>query len=420
MYIKQLVLTNFRGFEGSTILNFPKNLTVLIGINGAGKSSVLDALSILLNQFIYYTSNIQHNTKFELSDINKNSRKANLEIKINTNQDITFSRGSGFGFASLNVKELKKYGDNFQNTIDEDTSIPIILYYAVHQIDKKKESYATIFSKFNIYKDALGKSKDLQDFVDWFKEQTNLENQYKIEQRNFNFTIKELEIVRQALYQFLGSLSGVTFKNPRIGISDFSKNRKKEQVFLIDKNGSTLEYEQLSEGEKSILSLVFDISYRLAIANPKMENALEGKGVVLIDEIDTHLHPSWQKSILNCLMTAFPNIQFIVTAHSALVVNQVKKENIFIVENNKVIPLQEKLTFNNYGATVEEILKIVQGTTELLPNEVANLFDKYFQFIEDNNIEAAQKIQTELKSLIDPNHPELLKGQTLIDLKALL
>ncbi len=90
---------------------------------------------------------------------------------------------------------------------------------------------------------------------------------------------------------------------------------------LIDKHGETLNVSQLSQGEKSLMTLVGDIARRLAMMNPSLASPLEGDGIVLIDEVDLHLHPKWQRSLLERLTTTFPGCQFVVTTHSPLVVS---------------------------------------------------------------------------------------------------
>jgi predicted ATP-binding protein involved in virulence len=100
----------------------------------------------------------------------------------------------------------------------------------------------------------------------------------------------------------------------------------------ITKQGQELIINQLSDGEKCLLAMVGDLARRLAIANPSLPDPLQGSGVVLIDEIELHLHPKWQREIIPALTRTFPNCQFIVTTHSPQVISQVKPEGIYILE----------------------------------------------------------------------------------------
>ena len=106
----------------------------------------------------------------------------------------------------------------------------------------------------------------------------------------------------------------------------------------VSKNGMEQNVNQLSDGEKCTLALFGDLARRISIANPHMQNPLEGKGIVLIDEIELHMHPSWQRKVLTTLKSVFPNIQFIITTHSPQILGGVDDEyNIykFYSENGK-------------------------------------------------------------------------------------
>ena len=88
--------------------------------------------------------------------------------------------------------------------------------------------------------------------------------------------------------------------------------------------------------KKSLLALVGDIARRLILANPSLENPLYGEGIVLIDEIELHLHPKWQREVINKLREVFPNIQFILTTHSPQVISEISRECLHILSwNNK-------------------------------------------------------------------------------------
>ena len=114
----------------------------------------------------------------------------------------------------------------------------------------------------------------------------------------------------------------------------------------VYKGSETLDILQLSDGEKCTLALFGDLARRLAIANPSMTNPLEGQGVVLIDEIELHMHTSWQRKIVNVLKSTFPNIQFIITTHSPQVLGEVSDEfNVFTLLRE-----QEEIICEEVGA----------------------------------------------------------------------
>ena len=129
---------------------------------------------------------------------------------------------------------------------------------------------------------------------------------------DFGYKSPVLEAVRNALSIFVTS-----YRNPRI------ETRPLRFVMdRVDEDGSfhELRIEQLSEGYKIVIAMVADLAARMAEANPGMDNPLEASGIVLVDEIDLHLHPQWQREIILQLTTVFKNIQFIVTTHSPIIV----------------------------------------------------------------------------------------------------
>ena len=123
----------------------------------------------------------------------------------------------------------------------------------------------------------------------------------------------------------------------------------------MDKQGVTLNLSQLSDGERSFLALVSDLGRRLALANPLLENPLDGAGVVLIDELELHLHPKWQLEVVEKLRSAFPNIQFIVTTHSPFILQTARE--------GEVMKLDGDLAVEPAGRTLEEVARLVMDVT---------------------------------------------------------
>ena len=137
----------------------------------------------------------------------------------------------------------------------------------------------------------------------------------------------------------------------------YSMITKELEVAYIDKNGDAMRIpiNQLSDGYKSMISLVADIAYRMAVLNPQFLGNIckNTDGVVLIDEVDLHLHPAWQQRVLGDLRAIFPKVQFIVSTHAPAVINTVKRESIRILKNKniKLAPIE------TYGKDVNSVLK---------------------------------------------------------------
>ena len=159
-----------------------------------------------------------------------------------------------------------------------------------------------------------------------------------------------------------------------------------------------------------LLMLVTDLARRLAIANPGLGvDALQGQGIVLIDEIDLHLHPQWQRMVIPSLTRTFPNCQFIVTTHSPQVLSKVKKENVFILEDYKLV----EVTPHTYGRDSNSILYELMDVKER-PGDVQEKIDACFALIDEEKIEEAKVKLQELEDLLGENDAEIVRARTLI------
>lgn len=169
----------------------------------------------------------------------------------------------------------------------------------------------------------------------------------------------------------------------------------------------------LSDGEKGMISLVADIAYRMALLNPNLlDRVLETPGVVLIDEIDLHLHPSWQKKVVGSLMSIFPNIQFIVTTHSPSILLNVPRENIWILNQNEIFQPQDM----TYGRTVEEILREVMDT-DVRPDKVVIMQQEFERAIDSEDYGLAKKILDKMKNIMGENANTIIENQIVLDVE---
>lgn len=171
---------------------------------------------------------------------------------------------------------------------------------------------------------------------------------------------------------------------------------------------------QLSDGYKCTLSLIADIAYRMAILNPQYLDSVlvETEGIVLIDEVDLHLHPNWQKRILKDLMEIFPKIQFIVSTHAPEVINSVKSDSIVILKNNRVISAVDE----TYGKDANTILREVMGVSSR-PDSVRQLFEDFYKAIDDENWERAEEVLLILERKIGNNDPEVNSCRVRLELE---
>ena len=187
----------------------------------------------------------------------------------------------------------------------------------------------------------------------------------------------------------------------------------------VKKQDRELNVNQLSDGEKCLLAMVGDLARRLAIANPGLDDPLLGDGIVLIDEIELHLHPRWQRDIIPALKKTFPNCQFIVTTHSPQVISHVQPEGVFILERDESEGLIIMGAEGSYGRDSNSILEDLMEVPER-PQKIKDSLQQLFKFIDDGNLEGAKELREELASEIGDDEPEFVRADVLIRRKEIL
>ncbi len=218
-------------------------------------------------------------------------------------------------------------------------------------------------------------------------------------------TEKEYTTVKQALQAFLPN-----YTNLRI-------SRIPRPSMLVDKNGKEIRVDQLSDGEKNLIALVGDIARRMSMANSHLANPLHGQGVIMIDEVELHLHASWQRLIIPRLSEVFPNCQFILTTHSPQVLSHVHAEGIFVLDQ-QADEIVARNPQDSYGLNSDRILEDILGV-DSRPIEVKMKLSELFRTIQHGTIAEARKRLAELEETI-ANDPELVKANVLIKRKEVI
>lgn len=205
----------------------------------------------------------------------------------------------------------------------EQKDIPIFANYGTNRlvldIPLRIRTHHT-FDIYSAFEKAIENKIDFRTFFEWYRNQEDYENEKKIELGNLEYRDNALQAVRQAILAMLDECS-----NLRVA-------RKPRLEMKIDKGNVSMNVSQMSDGEKCTLALFGDLARRLTLANPNKKNPLLGDGIVLIDEVELHMHPSWQRKVLSVLRHTFPNIQFIITTHSPIVLSEVDEiYNLFLL-----------------------------------------------------------------------------------------
>ncbi|WP_263831690.1 AAA family ATPase [Sulfurospirillum oryzae] len=429
MKIKTLKLTNFRNYKYFDI-DFDKKLNVIVAENGIGKTTILDAIAIGFGAMVTRMPKVSGKS-FEEKDLrleNADSTKKApyMRIQIDTYQNIVWDRTQSRDNAKgtkKNIPPAKELGllyayvDEIIYELNEQNNnidVPLIIYYgtsrAVLRSPLRKRNFQKNFSRFEALNGALNADADFHRLFQWFDAMEDKERRLIKEKRDFDFVLPELTAVRNAITTMLPE-----FSNPHI--------ETRPLRFMIDKNmnGQTLSYriDQLSDGYKTVLAMVMDIAARMSEANPHLSNPLESEAIIMIDEVDLHLHPRWQQNILIDLQRTFPNVQFIVTTHSPQVLTTVEAKNIqaIVLENGE--PKKEIFDFS-YGAKSHELLKEILGVDERPQNlEIVQKLNRYLKMVDQNeyNSSDAKALRSELNNWGYGREKELLKADMDIRLK---
>jgi predicted ATP-binding protein involved in virulence len=440
MEIKRVTLNNIGPFETLEVPlapteQTPGNVTVFVGTNGSGKTSVLQALATALSWFIarLRTEKGNGNSVTEEAIFNA-AHAASIEIKLDDilggttiidrfHWNLAKTRAGRKGQYSSHLNDCTRLANHYRNalTSDAQTSLPLLAFYPVERtvldIPLKIRTKHT-FLQLDGYDNALNQGVDFRRFFEWFREREDTENESGISVKVWSELSNRFETnptVWVQLKQLQASAKDRQLTAVRTAISQFMPqmnnlrvHRKPRLYMAIDKDGKTLNVAQLSQGDKSLMALVGDIARRLAMLNPALDNPLTGDGIVLIDEVDLHLHPSWQRSIIDRLTHTFPNCQFILTTHSPLVISDCKDVLVYTLTDGALQELPSQ-----YGQDANTVLLDVMDTSirnEKINAELNDLLDA----IQDSNLTQAHHLLTELTSELPVNHIELVKAKLLL------
>ncbi|MCP5103384.1 MAG: AAA family ATPase [bacterium] len=328
--IQRIKIQHIRCFEDVDVTFNPSvNTGLIIGTNGKGKSTILQLLSLGLSgiKSVLFPQNWKevvrkNGTKgsFEI-DIHFDGRPIHLKFEIDNSDDsITCTEGSD---------QLKEIRDTF-----------MLLAYGVNRSIKLEETKPY---------------KDIESIATLFGENGYLKH-IKIS-ANFEYVSRNFEIIQALINRVMETANG----GEKVILIKYDANGF---YFKTPSNPENLvPIEALSEGFKSTFVWLFDAIIRIVEKGGSLENAADITGIVLVDEIDLHLHPSWQRTILQSIETLFPNIQFIVTTHSPFVVQSARKECLIALEMEKgsdnVVVVNKDVTPElSYNAIVRDIFNI--------------------------------------------------------------
>lgn len=427
VYIKRLEIKNFKGID-SLSFDFDKRVNVFIGENGVGKSSILFSLSMALSRFIGRMKSLSSNGILFNKDYIKNSAtESSIKTEMVYNsKNIDWIIGKKRYQTKQTITNLDKINEivlavNEELKKNSNCSLPVVVFYGVGRnvLDVPlKIRTKHKFDQLAAYDEALLKERSVNDFrlfFEWFRNREDIENEkirdLSLKERSENYQASffdmfdlsdpQLDAVRSAIQSIMPDLENLRVKRSPLRMVLTKKIKGSKVEIKVD---------QLSDGEKCTLSMVGDLARRLSIANPDSTDPLKGKGIVLIDELDLHLHPGWEVTILQRLKDTFPNCQFIVSTHSPLILSSLNPENIFMLsidDSSKIIFKHPELA---KGLSIKDILSSLMSVAKERDEETAAFLKQIDSYLLDEDIESAKKQMESLKKHLDGKEIPEMKG----------
>ncbi|MDT3737303.1 MAG: AAA family ATPase [Denitratisoma sp.] len=430
MKLERLSLAHCGGFEQLDI-GFESDVTLIAGVNGVGKSTLLRALATVLSRAIpeftpsrstaiYFTdddifsdrTSLEVSARLRLGDQtlnagvqrvraaeNESDRFILLRQEQSPTEAVRFTEAlrarTLTGDLEAGIKETRAALSALKTAANP----PLAVYFTPkRQLPGQPRTLPAVkpFDPSLAYGRALhDREVELREFMHWFRTQQTLgaENEPR--------RLKVLDALRNVVHELVPEFTNLRIQEkPRLG-------------FVVDKRDQPFYLHQLSDGERGLLALVFDLTRRLAIANPDSDNPIaEGVALVMIDEIELHLHPKWQRDVLGRLRKLFKSCQFVVTTHSPLVLGEVEARCVRFLEyqDGRVVVT---VPAEAYGMDANRILQELMGApvrTKKIDAELKVLFE----LIDKEEFDAARKKITELEKPLGESEPELTRASSLI------
>lgn len=413
MYLKSLIIENFKGHEYCE-LNFRPGFNLLIGDNGAGKTSILEAASVALGGYISGIDDIptRHFSKDEIRisavPMGDGSfhRQYETPVRVACEADVDgksvrWTRQKSSVKASRSTVEPRDIARlASQMARDPNAVLPVLNYQSAARtwMQKREASenvFSTDFSRTVGYRNCLDEASDSKTLLNWCA---------KMEQVSWqkNMLISEYEAVKNALSLFMSVMNEEQ-------TAQIQFDKQNSELSYVD-HGISMPVRCLSAGYQSVIWMVLDIAFRMAVLNPNLrEYAAQSTGIVLIDELDMHLHPKWQWKIIDALQQTFPNVQFIAATHSPILIAACKNGYLIRVDQDSV-----SYDTTDYGMEINDVLSYTQGSSAMVES-VKRLIDFLYEIIDAGKIKMAEDKLAELERLLGEGHPELCKVRTALE-----
>jgi predicted ATP-binding protein involved in virulence len=428
MLIKTLRLKDFRCFA-ELVVDFHEHLTVLVAPNGQGKTAILEAISISLGTFVgaFDLGKAKHIERTDARYGSKTGLQSEQKYPVSIDADLQLSNGRLISIRrelsgpknKSTIKEaaaLTQYGKELQSQIRQEvpTTLPVVAYYSTgrlwkaHNLSTRKWLTA---SRSLGYEDCLSSASNFAQVQAWIAKAT----------------LAQLQTPQDSLDQALQSIQGAVNQALRSeGWQNFHYNLSYEDLVMQKGGEEILPVSLLSDGTRAMISLIADLAFRCVCLNglSGLDSPLNSPGIVMIDEIDLHLHPRWQQRVLHSLRQAFPKIQFIVTTHSPQVLSTVDRTAICLLspasDDDLLTMHSETPNLQTQGVSSSDILAQVMGVDPVPDEEAAHWLSEYKALIQQNQqeTELTQRLRQQLDRHFGSDHPAMMECDRLIRFQA--
>ncbi|MDE0036044.1 MAG: AAA family ATPase [Gammaproteobacteria bacterium] len=391
MIVTRLRLEDLRAIEAAE-LRFAPGMNLIVGVNGVGKTSILDALGVCLSAIVKRTSRLQQSTTpLFAKDVRACRDALTIECEVRlADRYVTYrvrrSSSSGTSSKADLVGRMPEPDESSEN------GVPLAIMFSTNRATTKAdvphkaavgEAFASALS---------GRVFRLGEMAAWLRAQEVLRDER-------SRSARVLATLESAIQRFLPG-----YRNLR------PEGEGRRPQLWIDRESMSIPVQQLSDGERGNLALVLDVSRRLALANPNLADpAAEAEAVVLIDELDLHLHPKWQRRIVHNLAAAFPRCQFIATTHSPQVIGEVPHDHIQIIADGEVYSPPHSFGVDS-SRVLEEVMEADPRT-----KKVHELLGEISRTIGRERFEQGRELLEELVAILGESDPEVTRVRTLLD-----
>jgi predicted ATP-binding protein involved in virulence len=417
MRIDHLTIKNFNGFE-SCEFDFNPRFNLLVGDNATGKTTVLDALAVSAGSWFLGLHGFEKSPGIDPKEV-RIAAHPHLDSYTFEKQFVSRIECSGLVMGkrirwarelqreggrttSADAKEISDAASEAERRVraGEEITLPLICTYGTERLWFEKVHYTRkaggdgtrrMPSRLDGYRDCFNFTIQETALRGWIRDQSTASLPLKTD-------TMALGIVKAAI---TGCVEGAK--------SLYYDGRYDDLVVLIDPYGPQL-LRNLSDGQRIMLTLVGDLARRAAMLNPDLDDAAlrDTPGVVMIDELDLHLHPKWQRRVIHDLKRTFPSLQFIATTHSPQLIGEAQPGEIRLLDGGEATTPPR-----SFGIDSSRVLEEVMGTRSRNVS-VDDLLTRLFKAIDDEAFETARQLLIEVEANLGSDDPEVTRARALM------